>query len=99
VGKFILCYKKIVTALINIVACLLILMGAVGMFLCLFSFIPLAGYFFGRVILRFMRLHSADSEQIQGEIKLAKICAALLLGTVGCWYMGAWLGSITGIID
>jgi hypothetical protein len=51
----------------------------------------LCGYFFARIVLKVMGLHSASEEQAKGEIRFAAICGTLLLITFILVFLVAWL--------
>ena len=63
----------------------LVFLMSVGMFLCLFLLIPVAGYFFGRALLKVMGLYSASPAQFRVELKVLAISGSLVAFTLGCY--------------
>ena len=76
---------------------LIVIVLAASGFLALIMVVTGAGYFFSRVLLKILGLHSATSEQFRNELRFAAICGRLILWTMFLvfilvlydWFIGA----------
>ena len=82
--------------ILGLIAVVMGFLGLSGMFLCMFFFIPIGTYFFARVLLKFMGLHSGTPEQFRKELKLIAMCGVLALFTIGCLGVMELIGWATG---
>ena len=78
-------------AIIGALGISIILAELIGGILCLISVPTLGGYFFVRVVLKVLGLHSGTTEEVKNEIKLAVGCCVLVLFTFVLALMGSWM--------
>ena len=69
---------NVLLIILGLIACLVEIVAGC---LSLISAVTLTGYFFVRIILKIMCLHSGSAEQVKKELKVAAACAALVAFT------------------
>jgi prolipoprotein diacylglyceryltransferase len=84
---------------LTILMCIFWLIGIIAGALGFIFALILSGYFFARILLKIMRLHSGSPAQIRGELKGCLISAVLILFSIACFFIFYGIGFYLGVPD
>jgi hypothetical protein len=78
-------------SILGLLGLVLAIAVVIGTALSSISILTLGGYFFARLILKILGLHSGSAEQVRNEIKLAVGSGILVLVTVALSLLIVWM--------